>query len=111
MHLLLTDILAQFTFIRSESGRFSVRRLGFLVEFLSHAAIVGFMAGAAIVIGMQQLKALLGLTHFTNNTDVVSVVKAVYSDLHDDPVSASNRSIVYSSSSQTKASSSCLLLY
>ncbi|XP_025796757.1 low affinity sulfate transporter 3-like [Panicum hallii] len=64
---------------------FGLFRLGFLVEFLSHAAIVGFMAGAAIVIGMQQLKALLGLTHFTNNTDVVSVVKAVYSDLHDDP--------------------------
>jgi hypothetical protein len=58
-------------------------RLGFLVDFLSHAAIVGFMGGAAIVIGLQQLKGLLGLSHLTNNTDVVSVVKAVLSALHD----------------------------
>jgi low affinity sulfate transporter 2 len=57
------------------------------VDFLSHAAIVGFMGGAAIVIGLQQLKGLLGLSHFTNSTDVVSVVKAVCSALHD-PVSS-----------------------
>ena len=56
------------------------------MDFLSHAAIVGFMAGAAIVIGMQQLKGLLGLTRFTNSTDVVAVVKAVCSALKD-PVS------------------------
>ncbi|KAJ4716922.1 Sulfate transporter 1.1 [Melia azedarach] len=31
-------------------------RLGFLIDFLSHAAIVGFMAGAAITIALQQLK-------------------------------------------------------
>lgn len=56
------------------------------MDFLSHAAIVGFMGGAAIVIGLQQLKGLLGLSHFTNNTDIVSVIKAVCSALHD-PVS------------------------
>ena len=56
------------------------------MDFLSHAAIVGFMAGAAIVIGLQQLKGLLGLTRFTNSTDVISVVKAVCSALKD-PVS------------------------
>nr|XP_010926257.1 low affinity sulfate transporter 3 [Elaeis guineensis] len=56
---------------------FGIFRLGFLVDFLSHAAIVGFMGGAAIVIGFQQLKGLLGISHFTNNTDVVSVIKAV----------------------------------
>ncbi|BAF11172.1 Os03g0195500 [Oryza sativa Japonica Group] len=65
---------------------FGLFRLGFLVDFLSHAAIVGFMAGAAIVIGLQQLKGLLGLSHFTNSTDVVSVIKAVCSALRD-PVS------------------------
>ncbi|CAK8574634.1 unnamed protein product [Lathyrus sativus] len=27
-------------------------RLGFLIDFLSHAAIVGFMGGAAITIGL-----------------------------------------------------------
>ncbi|KAF3320381.1 low affinity sulfate transporter 3-like protein [Carex littledalei] len=61
---------------------FGLLRLGFLVDLLSHAAIVGFMAGAAIVIGLQQLKGLLGLSHFTNSTDVVSVIKAVYSAVH-----------------------------
>ncbi|KAE8666827.1 Sulfate transporter 2.2 [Hibiscus syriacus] len=52
-------------------------RLGFLVDFLSHAAIVGFMAGAAIVIGLQQLKGLFGLSHFTSKNDVVSVLSSV----------------------------------
>ncbi|KAF5749826.1 low affinity sulfate transporter 3 [Tripterygium wilfordii] len=56
---------------------FGLFRLGFLVDFLSHAALVGFIAGAAIIIGLQQLKGLLGVTHFTNKTDVVSVLKAV----------------------------------
>ncbi|CAN1814879.1 Sulfate transporter 2.1 [Linum perenne] len=60
---------------------FGLFRLGFLVDFLSHAAIVGFMAGAAIVIGLQQLKGLLGITHFTNKTDVVSVGEAVWRSL------------------------------
>ncbi|KAG8491813.1 hypothetical protein CXB51_015027 [Gossypium anomalum] len=56
---------------------FGLFRLGFLVDFLSHAAIVGFMAGAAIVIGLQQLKGLFGLNHFTTKTDVVSVLGSV----------------------------------
>lgn len=62
---------------------FGLFRLGFLVDFLSHAAIVGFMGGAAIVIGLQQLKGLLGLSHFTNRTDVVSVTKAVWVSVHE----------------------------
>lgn len=62
---------------------FGFLRLGFLVDFLSHAAIVGFMGGAAIVIGLQQLKGLLGISHFTNSTDVVSVTKAVWVALHE----------------------------
>ncbi|KAF8112820.1 hypothetical protein N665_0060s0003 [Sinapis alba] len=57
---------------------FGIVRLGFLVDFLSHAAIVGFMGGAAIVIGLQQLKGLLGITNFTTNTDIVSVLRAVW---------------------------------
>uniref|UniRef100_M4DGL7 STAS domain-containing protein n=1 Tax=Brassica campestris TaxID=3711 RepID=M4DGL7_BRACM len=56
--------------------------LGFLVDFLSHAALVGFMAGAAIVIGLQQLKGLFGLSHFTSKTDVVSVLSSVFHSLH-----------------------------
>lgn len=61
---------------------FGCFRLGFLVDFLSHAAIVGFMGGAAIVIGLQQLKGLFGLTQFTNKTDVISVLKSVLSSIH-----------------------------
>ncbi|KAJ4848640.1 Sulfate transporter 2.1 [Turnera subulata] len=61
---------------------FGIFRLGFLVDFLSQAAIVGFVAGAAIVIGLQQLKGLLGIAHFTNRTDIVSVLKAVWSSVH-----------------------------
>lgn len=36
-------------------------RVGFLVNFLSHPVLVGFTAGAAIVIGFSQLKHLLGI--------------------------------------------------
>lgn len=61
---------------------FGIFRLGFLVDFLSHAAIVGFMGGAAIIIGLQQLKGLLGISNFTNNTDIISVLTAVWKSVH-----------------------------
>ena len=57
-------------------------RLGFLIDFLSHAAIVGFMAGAAITISLQQLKGLLEIEKFTKNTDIVSVMRSVWSSVH-----------------------------
>lgn len=53
-------------------------RLGFIVDFLSHAAIVGFMGGAATVVCLQQLKAIFGLQHFTRESDVVSVLRSVF---------------------------------
>lgn len=59
-------------------------RLGFLIDFLSHAAIVGFMAGAAITIALQQLKGLLGIKHFTKKTDIVSVMRSVWGTVHDE---------------------------
>jgi len=52
-------------------------RLGFIIDFLSHATIVGFMAGAATIVCLQQLKVILGLRHFTSKTDVVSVMSSV----------------------------------
>eukprot|EP00249_Psilotum_nudum_P023888 c29018_g1_i3 orf=288-2195(+) len=52
-------------------------RLGLLLDFLSHATIVGFMAGAAIMICLQQLKGLLGIQHFTAKTDLFSVMHSV----------------------------------
>uniref|UniRef100_A0A7N2KL99 SLC26A/SulP transporter domain-containing protein n=1 Tax=Quercus lobata TaxID=97700 RepID=A0A7N2KL99_QUELO len=39
---------------------------------------MGFVAGAAIVIGLQQLKGLLGISHFTNKTNIISVVEVVH---------------------------------
>ncbi|XP_020698164.1 probable sulfate transporter 3.5 isoform X2 [Dendrobium catenatum] len=58
-------------------------RLGILVDFLSRSAITGYMAGAAMIIILQQLKGLLGLQHFTSKTDVVSVVEAVFQNRHE----------------------------
>ncbi|KAG6414907.1 hypothetical protein SASPL_122283 [Salvia splendens] len=57
-------------------------RLGFLIDFLSHAAIVGFMGGAAITISLQQLKGLLGIKtpRFTKKTDIVSVMRSVWTN-------------------------------
>lgn len=57
-------------------------RLGFIVDFLSHATIVGFMAGAATVVCLQQLKGILGLEHFTRGTDIISVMRSVFSQTH-----------------------------
>ncbi|KAE8732860.1 High affinity sulfate transporter 1 [Hibiscus syriacus] len=57
-------------------------RLGFLIDFLSHAAIVGFMAGAAVTIALQQLKGLLGVKKFTKKTDIVSVMRSVFHAAH-----------------------------
>lgn len=57
-------------------------RLGFVVDFLSHATIVGFMGGAATVVCLQQLKGILGLVHFTHETDVTDVMKSIFSQTH-----------------------------
>ncbi|KAM7253251.1 hypothetical protein ACFE04_025869 [Oxalis oulophora] len=59
-----------------------ILRLGFLIDFLSHAAIVGFMGGAAITIALQQLKGFLGITKFTKKTDIVSVMRSVFTAAH-----------------------------
>ncbi|KAJ6682584.1 SULFATE TRANSPORTER 2.1 [Salix koriyanagi] len=67
---------------------FGLFRLGFLVDFLSHAVIVGFVSGAAIVIGLQQMKGLLGIAHFTNKTDVISVIQAIWRSVHHSVLSA-----------------------
>ncbi|XP_058738002.1 sulfate transporter 3.1-like [Vicia villosa] len=58
-------------------------RLGFIVDFLSHAAIVGFMGGAATVVCLQQLKSILGLEKFTHKADIVSVMNSVFSQTHE----------------------------
>ncbi|KAK6120065.1 hypothetical protein DH2020_046195 [Rehmannia glutinosa] len=57
-------------------------RLGFIVDFLSHATIVGFMGGAATVVCLQQLKGILGLDRFTHETDIISVMRSVFTQTH-----------------------------
>ncbi|CAA6664445.1 unnamed protein product [Spirodela intermedia] len=68
------------------------RRLAFTATFfagiglrdrvLIHAAIVGFMAGAAVTIALQQLKGLLGIGKFTKKTDIVRVMQSVWGAVH-----------------------------
>eukprot|EP00268_Persea_americana_P029052 TRINITY_DN28118_c0_g1_i1.p1 TRINITY_DN28118_c0_g1~~TRINITY_DN28118_c0_g1_i1.p1 ORF type:complete len:653 (-),score=98.99 TRINITY_DN28118_c0_g1_i1:478-2436(-) len=57
-------------------------RLGFLIDFLSHAAIVGFMGGSAVTIALQQLKGFLGIKKFTKKSDIVSVMHSVWESAH-----------------------------
>ncbi|EPS57748.1 hypothetical protein M569_17069, partial [Genlisea aurea] len=79
VHLVLTSALI--------SGLFQLAlgalRLGILVDFMSHSAITGFMGGTAILIILQQFKGLLGLKHFTQRTDVVSVIRAIFHNRHE----------------------------
>ncbi|OAY36783.1 probable sulfate transporter 3.4 [Manihot esculenta] len=53
-------------------------RLGFVIDFLSKATLVGFMAGAAIIVSLQQLKGLLGIVHFTSKMQFVPVMASVF---------------------------------
>nr|AIK26612.1 sulfate transporter [Reaumuria trigyna] len=55
-----------------------ILRLGFIIDFLSKATLIGFMAGAAIIVSLQQLKALLGIVHFTKEMGLVPVLSSVF---------------------------------
>ncbi|GFS32944.1 sulfate transporter 91 [Actinidia rufa] len=55
-----------------------ILRLGFIIDFLSKATLIGFMAGAAIIVSLQQLKALLGITNFTKQMGLVPVLSSVF---------------------------------
>ncbi|XP_059457464.1 probable sulfate transporter 3.4 [Corylus avellana] len=52
-------------------------RLGFVIDFLSKATLVGFMAGAAVIVSLQQLKGLLGIVHFTSKMQMIPVMSSV----------------------------------
>ncbi|XP_044495200.1 probable sulfate transporter 3.4 isoform X2 [Mangifera indica] len=54
-------------------------RLGFIIDFLSKATLIGFMAGAAVIVSLQQLKGLLGIVHFTTKMQFIPVMSAVFS--------------------------------
>lgn len=78
VHLAFTATLVAGVF----QAALGLLRLGFMVDFLSHATIVGFMGGAATVVCLQQLKGILGLTHFTQATDLISVMHSVFTQQH-----------------------------
>ncbi|KAK6148875.1 hypothetical protein DH2020_016400 [Rehmannia glutinosa] len=55
--------------------------LGFLRicdRFSVEATLVGFMAGAAVIVSLQQLKGLLGIVHFTSKMQLVPVLSSVF---------------------------------
>ena len=49
-----------------------------MIDFLSKATLVGFMAGAAVIVSLQQLKGLLGIVHFTTKMQFISVMTSVF---------------------------------
>ncbi|KAM0986715.1 hypothetical protein ACFX2I_010906 [Malus domestica] len=53
-------------------------RLGFIIDFISKATLLGFMAGAAVIVSLQQLKSLLGIKHFTKKMAIVPVLSSVF---------------------------------
>lgn len=55
-----------------------ISRLGFVIDFLSKATLLGFMAGAAVIVSLQQLKGLLGIVHFTSKMQLVPVLSSVF---------------------------------
>ncbi|KAM0066046.1 putative SLC26A/SulP transporter [Helianthus debilis subsp. tardiflorus] len=54
-----------------------IYRLGFIIDFLSKATLVGFMAGAAVIVSLQQLKGLLGIVNFTSKMQIIPVLSSV----------------------------------
>ncbi|KAJ4835634.1 hypothetical protein Tsubulata_023347 [Turnera subulata] len=55
-------------------------RLGFIIDFLSKATLIGFMTGVATVVALQQLKGLFGITHFTSKFQAIPVIESVVSN-------------------------------
>lgn len=54
-------------------------RLGFVTIFMSHAVISGFISGASLIIGMSQLKSILGVTADGDNVQkiVASIIENI----------------------------------
>lgn len=53
---------------------FGLLRFGVVVNFVSHSVVLGFTAGAAIVIGISQLKHVLGLQYHSGETAMENIV-------------------------------------
>ncbi len=61
---------------------FGIFRLGFLVNFLSKPVISGFTSAAAIIIGLSQLKSILGI-NIPKSNQVQKIVTFVFQHLHE----------------------------
>ncbi|HFQ5071414.1 TPA: SulP family inorganic anion transporter [Vibrio vulnificus] len=53
---------------------FGLLRFGAVVNFVSHSVVLGFTAGAAIVIGVSQLKHVLGLQYNSGETAIENLL-------------------------------------
>lgn len=60
-----------------------ILRLGFIIDFLSKATLIGFMAGSAIIVSLQQLKSLLGIVHFTKKMGIIDVLSSVFRNTNE----------------------------
>ncbi|CAK8577414.1 unnamed protein product [Lathyrus sativus] len=60
-----------------------ILRLGFIIDFLSKAILLGFTAGAAVIVSLQQLKSLLGITDFTKQMAIIPVMRSVFDNIHE----------------------------
>ncbi|KAL0921560.1 hypothetical protein M5K25_008645 [Dendrobium thyrsiflorum] len=60
-----------------------ILRLGFIIDYLSKATLVGFMGGAAIIVSLQQLKGLLGIVHFSQQMALVPVMSSVFHETRE----------------------------
>lgn len=56
---------------------FGLLRFGAVVNFVSHSVVLGFTLGAAIVIGVSQLKHVLGLQYDSGETAVENIILLV----------------------------------
>ncbi|CAK9170831.1 unnamed protein product [Ilex paraguariensis] len=65
-------------------GYFGFSKVMIVIDFLFEATFVGFMAGAAIIVSLQQLKGLLGIVHFTTKMQIISVLSFVLRQKDED---------------------------
>ncbi|XAR53313.1 hypothetical protein NMG60_11021832 [Bertholletia excelsa] len=77
-HLYLQVAFTSTFFAGAFQASLGIFRLGFIIDYLSKATLIGFMAGAAIVVTLQQLKGLLGIVHFTSKMQIIPVLSSVF---------------------------------
>ena len=58
-----------------------VLQMGFIINFLSHAVISGFTSGAAVIIGLSQIKYFLGVHPAGNPKKLIGMLEALFDAL------------------------------